>query len=171
MAPDNTKQREEDCRKPTNALVRPKRAVPQGYLHDLLQSRHMMKTVGLQGLGRLKSMDCKLAKLHPHSTSFGKKITSDIRHGANVFSYNKTVALHTTQKLPELFEHRKRFLQKKKRQKEDVTYRRNPEKPVGLLSLPEDVLVGRVFFSSNLCSITWTVFCQLTWGVLCQLCS
>jgi hypothetical protein len=147
MAPDNMKQKEEDGRKSAvNASVRPKRAVPQGYLHDLLQSRHMMKTVGLQGLGgRLKSMDCKLAKLQPHSSLNGKKMTSDLRRRDNIFSYNKTSALHTTQKLPELFEQRKRFLQKKKRQKEEVAYRRNPEKPVGLLSLPEDVLVSHTF--------------------------
>lgn len=147
MAPDNMKQKEDDGRKSTiSTLSRPKRAVPQGYLHDLLQSRHMMKTVGLQGLGgRLKSMDSKFAKLQPHSSLNGGKVTSELRRSANIFSYNKTSALHTTQKLPELFEQRKRFLQKKKRQKEDVAYRRNPEKPVGLLSLPEDVLVSHIF--------------------------
>ena len=44
------KQKDEDTEKNVvGSIRRQKRAVPPGYLHDLLHSRHLMKTVGLSG--------------------------------------------------------------------------------------------------------------------------
>jgi len=55
-------------------------------------------------------------------------------------------SLSGTPTLPELFEQRKRFLQKKKQKAEETPYRCRPDDPVGLLSLPEDVLLKVVCY-------------------------
>jgi hypothetical protein len=51
------------------------------------------------------------------------------------------------QNLPSLFEVRKKFLQKKRRSERDKTpYQQNVGKPIGLLSMPEDVLLKIVCY-------------------------
>lgn len=106
-----------------------KKAVPPGYLHDLLHSRHLMKTVGLRGKRR------ETSSMNP------------LKGGGRQL-YNKP-SLTGSPRLPELFEQRKLFLQKKKR---GLEYQRNQGQRkdsvagVGLLSLPEDVLLKIVCY-------------------------
>lgn len=140
--------------RPTSSqAIRHKRAVPPGYLHDLLQSRNMLKTVGLRS-GK-QQIDTRLglkSSNHPktnanlrhynrhvalHQDTRGKRVVQGSR------TYNKVACSVGTRTLPQLFEHRKKFLLSKRSIEKDVTpYRNHPEKPIGLLSLPEDVLVG-----------------------------
>lgn len=110
--------------------ARPKRAVPPGYLHDLLHSRHLMKTVGLRSTGKGgDSMDPLKGR--------GRRL------------YNKP-SLTGSPKLPELFEQRKLFLQKRKKTMryhvKSVEEKNDEVEGVGLLSLPEDILLKVVCY-------------------------
>ena len=124
------------------SVIRQKKAVPPGYLHDLLHSRHLMKTVGLRsnvshgGASQWVTTGSKLMQ----SLQGGGKRMHNSAAGSNKPS------LSGTPTLPELFEQRKRFLQKKKQKEEETPYRCRPDDPVGLLSLPEDVLLKVVCY-------------------------
>lgn len=106
--------------------TRQKKAVPPGYLHDLLHSRHLMKTVGLRS-GRKD----------------GPSINPLIHGGRQL--YNKATFARSP-RLPELFEQRKLFLQKRKKKMMVTSVPKEPGSNVGLLSLPEDVLLKVVCY-------------------------
>lgn len=116
----------------TNSSVQPtrqKKAVPPGYLYDLLHSRHLMKTVGLHG----KRKD-------------GHFINPLMDGGRQL--YNKPTFARSP-RLPELFEQRKLFLQSRKKtcmQNSEPTPKETTGAGVGLLSLPEDVLLKVVCY-------------------------
>ncbi|WPT16705.1 F-box protein [Picochlorum sp. SENEW3] len=113
--------------------IRQKKAVPPGYLHDLLHSRHLMRTVGLRG--------SQTSGFHtmPKGNGVHKKMMEIRKRGHALL--NKPSLLGTPT-LPELFQQREMFLQKKKRDEDvETPYRCRPNDPTGLLSLPEDVLL------------------------------
>ena len=117
--------------------VKQRRAVPPGYLHDLLHSRHMMKTVGLRVHNGAQP---GASKLGPSSVAVTSGRIAALAKPQHPLSKATAMRTHT---LPSLFEHRKRFLQTKRRKERGQTpYQQHPDKPVGLLSLPEDVLVS-----------------------------
>ena len=115
-----------------NSSVQPtrqKKAVPPGYLHDLLHSRHLMKTVGLHG-----------------KRKHGPLINPLMDGGRQL--YNKPTFARSP-KLPELFEQRKLFLQTRKKScmlKKEPPPRDTSGAGAGLLSLPEDVLLKVVCY-------------------------
>lgn len=110
----------------TTQPTRQKKAVPPGYLHDLLHSRHLMKTVGLRS-GRKDG-----PSMNP------------LIHGGRQL-YNKSTFARSP-RLPELFEQRKLFLQKRKKKLMVTSVPKAPGSNVGLLSLPEDVLLKVVCY-------------------------
>lgn len=119
------------------STVKQRRAVPPGYLHDLLHSRHMMKTVGLR------------APLAPSQPVRKPGPAVAVTQGRLAPAFKPFQQLHSKlphipgQNLPSLFEVRKKFLQKKRRSERDKTpYQQHVGKPIGLLSMPEDVLVS-----------------------------
>ena len=113
--------------------IRQKKAVPPGYLHDLLHSRHLMRTVGLRGSQTSGSHTM------PKGNGVHKKMMEIRKRGHSLL--NKPSLLGTPT-LPELFQQREMFLQKKKRDEDvETPYKCRPNDPTGLLSLPEDVLV------------------------------
>ena len=131
----------------TQVTLKQRRAVPPGYLHDLLHTRHMMKTVGLRA---------PLAPSHPvrkpgpiaavTNAGLVPVVRTSQQHQQRMPHINN---LH----LPSLFEVRKRFLQKKRRRERDQTpYQQHVGKPVGLLSMPEDVMVSFFLLFSFLSS-------------------
>lgn len=116
------------------ASVKQRKAVPPGYLHDLLHSKQLMKTVGLR------------APIAPGTTGNSKNMST-----AAAITSGKLAQLAKSQAkpsknsniLPSILEFRKKYLQtqRKRRRREETPYQQHPERPVGLLSLPEDVLV------------------------------
>lgn len=113
--------------------VKHRRAVPPGYLHDLLHTRHLMKSVGLRGIPNQQNTSSKNVQ------SSAAVASGRLAALAKPLLKNGVRPPNT---LPSLFEYRKQFLQTKRRKERDQTpYQQHPGKPVGLLSLPEDVMV------------------------------
>ena len=104
----------------------PRKAVPPGYLHDLLHSRHLMKTVGLRKQMDSRNIPNPLAGV-PVKTSRLKSHGVHARHGQysqhgqyGQDGQHKHTIKHTrvskaaTPKLPELFQQRKLYLDRRK---------------------------------------------------------
>jgi hypothetical protein len=114
-----------------------RRAVPPGFLHDLLQARKRMTSVGLKATGS------GTANINAGGSS--SRIHSNV-----AASTSALLQLHTLQHaphapvktLPLLLEHRKKYLQSVKVNGTAAHYQQRAGEPVGLLSLPEDVLVS-----------------------------
>jgi len=124
----------------TQSVVKQRRAVPPGYLHDLLHTRHLMKSVGLRGPIHQQSAN---KNVQPSAAVTSGRIAALVKPQQPCSKAAGTIPAIT---LPSLFEHRKRFLQTKKRKERGRTpYQQHPGKPVGLLSLPEDVLVSALW--------------------------
>jgi hypothetical protein len=122
-----------------------RKAVPPGYLHDLLHSRHLMKTVGL----RRQSNDRNMI------ASSLKRVQTSTRNQGGL--KQKRVTKTGTPTLPELFQQRKRFLDRRKDRKEKnkrtsdkhrIESANGDPASTGLLSLPEELLLKIV------CSLT-----------------
>jgi hypothetical protein len=120
-----------------NGPLKHRRAVPPGYLHDLLHTRHLMKSVGLQislPSGQQQHAARKSgplvavtnARLAPLPRRTHQPQPSGLRHS-----------------LKSLFEQRTKYLERRRRtdRKNGTPYQQHPGKPVGLLSLPEEVLL------------------------------
>jgi hypothetical protein len=111
--------------------------VAPGYLGDLLQARQ-----------RIKSMGLKAAHATSSSGSSSGAGSSGVARPSLAYRPGSKPAAALRQEqpymapttLPLLFAQRKKFLQSK-REGTPQPYRLNEEMPVGLLSLPEDVLV------------------------------
>lgn len=78
----------------------PRKAVPPGYLHDLLHSRHLMKTVGLRKQSERDIIPNPLANVPIKA--------SRSHHG------HQRASKASTPKLPELFHQRKMYLDRRK---------------------------------------------------------
>ena len=166
----------------------PRKAVPPGYLHDLLHSRHLMKTVGLR-----KQTDCRnipnplagvpvktprLTSHHGHGRDGGREREREREREAHVNVKKRShVSKAETPKLPELFQQRKLYLDRrkdrknKKRREEGASARARKEavrrtKPadehaddgdvaseddyeINLLSLPEELLLKIVCYLTH----------------------
>jgi hypothetical protein len=125
--------------------MKQRRAVPPGYLHDLLHTRHLMKTVGLRA-PLAPSQPVRKPGL-PVAVTQGR-LAPAMRPMAPMHPFQHSKLPHIPgQNLPSLFEVRKKFLQKKRRSERDKTpYQQNVGKPIGLLSMPEDVLLKVVCY-------------------------
>ena len=112
--------------------VHKRRAVPPGYLHDLLQARQRMTSMGLRPgpSGR-----APLPAQVPSASTFGAPRPGN--------ASNKQVSSHM---LPLLFAQRKKYLRRQKLLGTPQQYQQRPGEPVGLLSLPEDVLLRIVCY-------------------------
>lgn len=135
--------------------IKQRRAVPPGYLHDLLHSRHMMKTVGLKASfgpshpvrkpGPIVAVtNARLAPLATSRPLPQPLATATATPTAENASSLLPPKLHIPGRiLPSMFEIRKKFLQKKRRRaREETPYQQRQGHPIGLLSMPEDVLVS-----------------------------
>ena len=139
-APDSEaggRPKEQRTNAASQTAMKQRRAVPPGYLHDLLHTRHMMKTVGLR------------APAGPSQPMRKPGPVVAVTHARLAPAPRPLQFLHRKlphipgQNLPSLFEVRKKFLQKKRRHERDRTpYQQRVGEPVGLLSMPEDVLVS-----------------------------
>lgn len=132
----------------TNGAMQPpvkqRRAVPPGYLHDLLHTRHLMKTVGLRAPGAPSQ---PMRKPGPIVAVTHARLAPAVRPSQPQMHKLPHIPGHN---LPSLFEVRKKFLQKKRRRERDQTpYQQRVGEPVGLLSMPEDVLVSIIKYTSS----------------------
>ena len=124
----------ENEEKPSGGLKR-KATVAPGYLRDLLQARQRMKSMGLKAAHAAGSSGSAAA-----STTSTTGAKSGGRPGAMTAARQEQLYVAPAT-LPLLFAQRKKYLLDK-RQSTPQPYRLNEELPVGLLSLPEDVLVS-----------------------------
>jgi hypothetical protein len=83
-----------------------RKAVPPGYLHDLLHSRHLMKTVGLRKQAKDRNMI--------PNPLVGVPVKPKSAHGPHA---SRRAAKAVTPQLPELFQQRKLFLDRRKDRK------------------------------------------------------
>ena len=107
-----------------------RKAVAPGYLRGLLQARQRMKSMGLKAAAA-GAPSCSSSSAAPRTGSGG---------GGGGRGQGQLYVPPAT--LPLLFAQRKKFLQASKVKGTPQPYRLNEELPVGLLSLPEDVLVS-----------------------------
>lgn len=127
--------------------IRQRRAVPPGYLHDLFHTRHLMKSVGLRRSIGPSSDSYK----QPNGPSAAATASSTLPvvavTGARLIPAPRTRFKARRDGgdvlLPTVLEERKRYLQKKRSRERDKTPYActEPGQPLGLLSLPEDVLL------------------------------
>lgn len=120
----------------TSALHGPfkhRRAVPPGYLHDLLHTRHLMKSVGLQIPPPSGQQQHAARKSGPVVAVTNARLAPLPRRTHSGLRYS----------LKSLFEQRTKWLERRRRKdrKNGTPYQQHPGKPVGLLSLPEEVLL------------------------------
>ncbi|GAB4820094.1 hypothetical protein N2152v2_007140 [Parachlorella kessleri] len=123
----------ENEEKPSGGLKR-KATVAPGYLRDLLQARQRMKSMGLKAAQAGGSGGSVAA-----STTSTAAAKCGSRAGALTAARQEQLYVAPAT-LPLLFAQRKKYLLDK-RQSTPQPYRLNEELPVGLLSLPEDVLL------------------------------
>lgn len=112
-----------------------RKAVAPGYLRDLLQAKQHLKSVGLKAADTATSSSTSSTSSAAPAPSAKPGST---RPGPPAGQEAVYVPPTT---LPLLFAQRKKFLQHSKLAGTPQPYRLNEEMPVGLLSLPEDVLV------------------------------
>jgi hypothetical protein len=111
-----------------------RKAVPPGYLHDLLHARHRMNSLGIRlGPDGHLPPPRPLADLPAPGPSAAPAPALRTAHQRAPYVPAKT--------LPLFFEQRKRYLQQKKLCGA-TPYQQRVGEPVGLLSLPEDVMVS-----------------------------
>lgn len=123
--------------------LKQRRAVPPGYLHDLLHTRHLMKTVGLKAP--------TVPSQHGRKSGPPVALTQARLAALPRLTHQATkLPMIPGQALRSLFEERTRYLQKKRRRERDKTpYQQHPGKPTGLLSMPEEVLVSHSIRSNT----------------------
>lgn len=104
-----------------------RKAMPPGFLQDYMLAQQRMKSVGLYRSNAQEST---------HSSAPEASTSSEPSSSYASAGY---VPVYT---LPHLFAQRKQFLQQRKQfQPHCDVYRQHPDRPSGLLSLPEDVMV------------------------------
>lgn len=112
-----------------------RKAVAPGYLRDILQAKQLMKSVGLR-------VDAPSANRSCNTTNTA---TSKVLNGTTILGRHEQLYVPPAT-LPILFAQRKKFLQNNKLKGTKQPYRLNEQLPVGLLSLPEDVLLKIVCY-------------------------
>lgn len=115
-------------------VVKQRRAVPPGYLHDLLHTRHLMKSVGLQ----IPPPAGQQRKTGPLVAVTNGRLQAPIPRKSH--QHQPSGLRHS---LKSLFEQRTKYLEKRRRKdRHGTSYQQHPGRPVGLLSMPEEVLVS-----------------------------
>jgi hypothetical protein len=125
--------------------MKQRKAVPPGYLHDLLHARHLMNIVGLRGPPAAAAASRQLGGGGGGAAGSGRAgpMPAAALGRSSHLQLQKRLPCVPANTLPLLMAQRKKYLRhKKQRDRGQTPYQQRPGEPVGLLSMPEDVLVS-----------------------------